>query len=70
MAELYLPSVFWSSAACESAEDALVTVEDGDVVHVTRADGFEVRLLVHELLALCKFVADEVEQYEEAEAAL
>lgn len=69
MAELYLPGVFWSSDDSQDSEDGLVTVADGAVVHVTRADGFEVRLLIHELVALCKFVADEVERYDEAEAA-
>ena len=65
MAQLRLVAVFWPTPEMDTADDAVVTVADGVVIHISRKDGLEVRFLIHELAALYAFALDEVTRQEE-----
>jgi hypothetical protein len=64
----HLLAVFWQGQDTEVGEDAIVTVSDGVVVYIGRADGFQVRLLAHEVEALHDFMLSEICSHEAGEA--
>ena len=68
MTELKLVVVFWETEELDDAQAAVITVDDGTVVHIKRADGFEVRLLMHELEALFDLAINEVTRHQEMES--
>jgi len=68
MERLLLVSVFWESDEAEAGEDALVHIEDGVVVYITRLDGLEVRLLITELEQVYHFALEQIHRRKEADA--
>src|SRR5215210_1602003 len=62
---LSFTAVFWDSPDAHDGVDALAHVEDASVLYLTRPDGLQVRLLVHELDLLYSFVMGEVFRQEE-----
>jgi hypothetical protein len=68
MEKLLLVSVFWESREEEDGEDAIVHIEDGVVVYITRPDGLEVRLLITELEHVYYFALEQVHRWEEDDA--
>ena len=61
MSRLNLLSVLWKEGD-ENGQDAVASVEDGVVVFLKFPDGYEVRLLWHELEALFDFAIDEIDR--------
>lgn len=68
MERLLLVSVFWESHEKEAGEDAIVHIEDGVVVYITRPDGLEVRLLITELEQVYHFALEQIHRREEEDA--
>jgi hypothetical protein len=60
MEKLFLISVFWENRDEEDGEDAIVHLEDGVVIHITRSDGLDVRLLITELEAVYYFALEQM----------
>ena len=68
MTELKLVVVFWETEELDDAQAAVIAVDAGTVVHLKRADGFDVRLLMHELEALFDLAINEGTRHEEMES--